>query len=248
MLNITEEIDRITAFIRDYCDKAGLKCLVIGLSGGIDSALSATLAVRAVGVDSVYGINIPYRTSHPDSAADALLIAQHLGIAMETIDLSSMTDSYFNDNEPDVTALRRGNWMARIRMNVLYDQAAKHRALVVGTSNLSEIMVGYCTQYGDSACAFEPIGHLYKTEVWEMAKQMKLPEKLVIKTPTADLWEGQSDEEELGVSYMTLDEILYAIINENSTEQYPIDSVNKVKNLIQNSAFKRAMPPALERL
>jgi len=247
MLNITMEINRITTFIRNYCDKADLDSLVIGLSGGIDSALSAALAVNAVGATNVFGINIPYRNSHPDSAADARIIAQHLGIKIETIDLSSMTDSYFDAYEPKAEALRRGNWMARIRMNVLYDQAAKHKALVVGTSNLSEIMVGYCTQFGDSACAFEPIGHLYKTEVWEMSRQMGLPEKLIDKTPTADLWEGQSDEAELGISYKDLDEILCAI-TDGSTEKYAIETVKKVKKMIKNSAFKRAMPPALERL
>lgn len=247
MLNIPQEIDRICVFIQDYCDKAGLRQLVMGLSGGIDSALSAALAVKAVGASNVHAFNIPYRNSHPDSALDASMIALHLGLELATIDLSSFTDSYFDAYEPEASSLRRGNWMARIRMNVLYDQAAKLQALVVGTGNLSELMVGYCTQYGDSACAFEPIGHLYKTEVWEMAKVMGLPEKLITKTPTADLWEGQSDEAELGISYTDLDAILKAVMEETNTESFPADAVAKVKNLVLNSAFKRAMPPALER-
>jgi NAD+ synthase len=203
--------------------------------------------VKAIGVGNVYGVNIPYRNSHPDSAADASLIARHLGIELVNIDLSPMTDGYFDVYAPDADKLRRGNWMARIRMNVLYDQAAKLKALVVGTGNLTELMVGYCTQYGDAACAFEPIGHLYKTEVWEMAKTMELPEKIITKTPTADLWEGQSDEAELGISYPDLDAILEALTEDSSTEQFPLAAVNKVKNLMLNSAFKRTMPPVLER-
>ncbi|PKN73017.1 MAG: NAD+ synthase [Candidatus Cloacimonetes bacterium HGW-Cloacimonetes-3] len=248
MLNIPQEIDRICVFIQDYCDKSGFKHLVIGLSGGIDSALSAALAVKAVGISNVHSFNLPYRNSHPDSALDAALVARHLGLDLTTIDLSHFTDTYFDAYEPDATALRRGNWIARIRMNILFDQAAKLNALVMGTGNLTELMVGYCTQYGDSACAFEPIGHLYKTEVWEMAKVMELPEKLISKTPTADLWEGQSDEAELGISYPDLDAILQAILQGSSTEDFAAGALSKVKNLIMHSAFKRVMPPAPERV
>lgn len=248
MLNTNIEINRISTFIRDYCDKAGIENLVIGLSGGIDSALSAALAVKAVGKDHVFAANIPYKNSHPDSAGDASLVAKHLDIPMVSIDLSPMTDIYFSTYDPDASRLRKGNWMARIRMNVLYDLAAKHNALVVGTGNLTELMVGYCTQYGDSACAFEPIGHLYKTEVWEMAKALGLPDRVIRKTPTADLWEGQSDESELGITYPELDAILIAIANNEALEGFASETVAKVKNLIRNSAFKRAMPPAPERL
>lgn len=243
-----KEAERISSFISDYCARTGFQNLVIGLSGGIDSALSAALAVKAVGSDRVFAYNIPYRKSHPDSAADAALVAKHLNISIRSIDISPMTDSYFEANEADADALRKGNWMARLRMNVLYDQAAKHKALVVGTGNLTELMVGYCTQYGDSACAFEPIGHLYKTEVWGMARHLGLPDKVISKTPTADLWEGQSDEAELGITYQQLDAILDAIITNRATDSFPTEAVIKVKRLIANSAFKRTMPPAPERL
>lgn len=243
------EIDRISSFIKDYCQSTGFKNLVIGLSGGIDSALSAALAVQAMGADHVFAINIPYRNSHPDSAADACLVAKHLGISLSSVDLSPMTDSYFDAFASDASALRRGNWMARIRMNVLYDFAAAHEALVVGTGNRTELLVGYCTQYGDSACAFEPIGHLYKTEVWEMAGLIGLPAKVIEKTPTADLWEGQSDESELGISYPELDRILIAISQNDaaSLASFAADSLARVKKLMKNSEFKRVMPPLLER-
>ncbi len=248
-MDIKKEIDRICGFIRNYCRQTGFENLVIGLSGGIDSALSAVLAVRAIGAEHVFAYNIPYRNSHPDSAGDACIMAKHLGIGMETIALSPMTDSYFEAYEPEATPLRRGNWMARIRMNVLYDQAAKRHALVLGTGNRTELLVGYYTQFGDAACAFEPIGHLYKTEVWEMAKVLALPEKLIHKTPTADLWAGQSDEAEMGISYPRLDAVLKHLTEPNL---YPDPNateaeLTKVRKMIASSEFKRVMPPILER-
>jgi NAD+ synthase len=250
MLNLITERDRIIGFIRSYCRTSCFNSLVIGLSGGIDSALSAALAVAAVGKERVYSYNIPYSRSHPDSANDAALVASHLQIEHTSIELTCFTDSYFDSYAPEADRLRKGNWMARIRMNVLYDQAAKHRALVVGTGNRTELLVGYCTQYGDSACAFEPIGHLYKTEVWAMARELGLPEKVINKVPTADLWEGQSDEGELGISYPELDKILMHI---TEPERYPVcdsrpESIERVKSLILRSEFKRNMPPVLARI
>jgi NAD+ synthase len=247
MINYTNEIDRITMFIADYCQSTGYNKLVIGLSGGIDSALSAALAVRALGSENVFGINIPYKLSHPDSANDALLVAECLNISFKTIDLSPMTDSYFDTYAVKADKLRRGNWMARIRMNVIYDYAAERNALVVGTGNRTELMVGYCTQYGDSACAFEPIGHLYKTEVWEMARVLQLPDRVINKTPTADLWEGQSDEAELGMRYADLDAILMFLTEGIITQIYTKAQIEKVRKLIKRSEFKRIMPPIPER-
>jgi len=244
-----QEIKRICGFISTYCRQTGFERLVIGLSGGIDSALSAALAVEAIGTEHVFGFNIPYRNSHPDSAADALLVAKHLGISLESIDLSLMTDSYFAAYDTEASLLRKGNWMARIRMNVLFDQAAKHHALVLGTGNRTELLVGYCTQYGDAACAFEPIGHLYKTEVWQMAKLLNLPDKVINKTPTADLWAGQSDEAEMGINYPELDAILMHLTEPNL---YPkigaeLAEIDKVRKMISSSEFKRVMPPVLAR-
>lgn len=247
MFDYPKEIDRICKFIVDYCKVSGFKRLVIGLSGGIDSAVSAALAVKAIGSENVFGINIPYRHSHPSSAKDALLVAECLNISFKTLDLSLMTDSYFDNYAKDADRLRRGNWMARIRMNVLYDYAAEKNALVVGTGNRTELLVGYCTQYGDSACAFEPIGHLYKTEVWEMARVLQLPDRVINKTPTADLWEGQSDESELGIRYQDLDAILRFLTQGIVTTAYTKEQIEKVRKLIKLSEFKRNMPPIPER-
>jgi len=249
MLDLQREEQRINQFIKDYCRSSGFDSLVLGLSGGIDSALTAALAVQALGKEHVFALSLPYWKSHPDSAADAALVASHLQIKLTTIDLTAVVDPYFDYLEPFADRLRKGNWMARIRMNILYDQAAKHQALVVGTSNRSELLVGYFTQYGDSACAFEPIGHLYKTEVWAMARQLGLPEKVVSKTPTADLWEGQSDESELGISYQELDSILQHL---TEPSLYPEchasqEKLEKVKKLVANSEFKRKLPPVLAR-
>lgn len=249
MLNTSAEAHRIITFIRDYCQKAQVSDLVIGLSGGVDSSLSAALAVAAVGREHLHAVNLPYRLSNSSSADDASLVAAHLGIALESIAISQLTDSYFDNFAPDADNLRRGNWMARIRMNILYDLSAKYHALVVGTSNRTELYVGYCTQFGDSACAFEPIGHLYKTEVWDMARALNLPEKIITKIPTADLWEGQSDEAELGISYPVLDSILRYLTEPQCDECPDLDNaiIDKVRSLIARSEFKRRMPPIPER-
>ena len=204
-MNYRKEIERIVAFIQNYCANTKFTNLLIGLSGGIDSALVAALAVQAIGKKCVIAYNLPHRNSHPESAADALLMANHLDIPLQTIKIDDLVEKYFEHYAPDASSLRKGNWMARIRMNILYDQAAKHNALVIGTSNRSEYLVGYFTQFGDSACAFEPIAHLYKTEVWEIAREIGLPDKIIQKTPTADLWAGQSDETEMGITYPVLE-------------------------------------------
>ncbi|OPX25948.1 MAG: NAD(+) synthase [Candidatus Cloacimonas sp. 4484_143] len=162
-----------------------------------------------------------------------------------------MVDAYFDNFEPDANALRRGNRMARERMCVLYDLSAKYKALVAGTGNLSELMIGYCTQYGDSACAFETIGNLYKTEVFEIAHILEVPECIITKNPTADLWEGQTDEDEMGITYKELDEILYLMLDqkmnyEKLVSTFSTEKIDKVKRMIQLSEFKRNMPPSPE--
>ena len=247
MLNMQQEKERIVNFIRDYCRKSKFANLVIGLSGGVDSAVVAASAVQAMGKEHLFAYCLPYRKSNPDSWADASLVAKYLDISMQTIMIDELTDSYFEKYALAATPLRKGNWMARIRMNILYDQSAGKNGLVVGTGNRSEILVGYFTQFGDAACAFEPIAHLYKTEVWELAKELVLPEKVIRKTPTADLWSGQSDELELGISYPVLDSVLQFLTEGEKKPELPEEIITKVRMMMENSSFKRQLPPCLER-
>jgi NAD+ synthase len=245
-------ISEIVKFICDQMTKAGFKNLIVGLSGGLDSAVTAALSVKAVGRDNVFGVMMPHRKSHLDSLSHAKLIAEQLGIKYQIVDISPMVDSYFTNYEPEADILRRGNRMARERMCVLYDLSAKHKALVVGTGNKSELLVGYCTQYGDSACAFEPIGHLYKTEVKQIARILQIPDIIINKNPTADLWESQTDEAEMGISYTKLDKILYNMIElKKGLEElkkigFSESELIKVKNMIERSEFKRNMPPVMD--
>ena len=242
-LDYKNEIVKISSFLETYLTASGFKKLIIGISGGIDSALSAALAVKAIGKENVIGVLMPYKLSNPESLQDGKILCSHLDITYKVVDISKMVDAYFEANDPEADKLRFGNWMARTRMCVLFDLSAKYDALVVGTTNQSELMTGYFTQYGDSACAIEPIGKLYKSEVWEMARTLGIPNKLIEKTPTADLWENQSDENEMGISYAELDQILYSISKNKSLEQFPDSQVNLVYRLIARSSFKRLPPP-----
>ncbi|MCD4828246.1 MAG: NAD+ synthase [Candidatus Cloacimonetes bacterium] len=246
-LNIQLEMERIPEFIRRQVAGAGMRNVIIGLSGGIDSSLVAALCVHALGKQNVLGIMLPYRDSHPDSLDDATAVAAHLGISTRTIDISPMVDAYFDACEQGASALRRGNRMARERMCVLYDLSAKHNALVAGTGNKSELSVGYFTQHGDGACAFEPIGHLYKTEVFALARHIGLPQRVICKPPTADLWHGQTDEAEMGITYDMLDHILYHIfeLGEDNPAGISAADIDKVRGMALRSAFKRSLPPTL---
>ncbi len=245
-IDYNKEMSKICSFLKDYLTSSGLTKYIIGVSGGIDSALSAALAVKAIGGKNVIGVMMPYRLSNPTSLEDGLSLCKSLGIAHEVIDISPMVDAWFANREPEANQLRRGNWMARTRMCVLYDLSAKYGALVVGTSNQSELMTGYFTQFGDAACALEPIGQLYKTEVWEMSKLMCIPKQIIDKTPSADLWEDQSDEAEMGISYSDLDEILYAIHHMQDTGGFDPQKLKTVYRLIAKSQYKRMAPPLPE--
>jgi len=250
-IDLNNQIELIIEFIRKQLFQAGFNKIVVGLSGGIDSSVTAALSVKAIGKENVFAVMLPYHSSHPDSLIHAIEVAESLDIKYEIVNISQMVDAYFKNFAPEADILRKGNRMARERMCVLYDRSAKNKALVAGTGNLSEIMIGYCTQYGDSACAFEPIGHLYKTEIYKLAEILELPESVITKKPTADLWEGQTDEEEMGITYAELDEILYQLLDEKSSEKELIstfgeDKIHKVKGMIQSSEFKRIMPPILK--
>ena len=247
-LNYQDEIEKIREFIKQQLNKAGFTRVLVGLSGGIDSSVTAALCVKAIGKENVFGVMLPYRKSHPDSLEHAEQVANQLGIKYEVVDISPMVDAYFENYATDADILRKGNRIARERMCVLYDLSAKYKALVAGTGNRSEIMVGYCTQYGDNACAFEPIGHLYKTEVLELAEILNLPYSIIIKKPTADLWEDQTDEDEMGITYKELDEIIYQMLDQKMEyadliAAFSKEKIDKVKKMIQLSEFKRNMPP-----
>ncbi len=250
-INLQNEINEILIFIKKQLENANLEKIIIGLSGGIDSSLTAALAVKAIGKENVIGVMMPYRLSNYDSLNDAKEIADFLTIDYKVIDISPMVDNYFDKYDSDADSLRRGNRMARERMCILYDLSAKHRALVAGTGNKSELMIGYCTQYGDNACAFETIGELYKTEVVQMSEYLGLPQNVINKKPSADLWEGQTDEEEIGMSYKNLDEILYNVYELNQTNRqleqlgFFLEQIEKVRKMYRNSQFKREMPALL---
>ena len=250
-LDIAVECEKTIRFIHDYVTGNGFAIVIIGLSGGIDSSLSAALAVKALGKEHVYGVMLPWKNSSPASYNDALTLARQLGIRHERIEITPMVEPYFDIYETDADSLRMGNWMARTRMCVLYDLSAKYKGLVLGTSNRTELLVGYFTQHGDGACAFEPIGHLYKTEVWQMAELLGVPQEIIQKTPTADLWTDQTDEAEIGMLYPELDEILYQLTEEHKSIEdmvkagTPQSNVLRAIDLMHRTEFKRQLPPLI---
>jgi len=237
----------LVGFIENEVHKMGFRRAVIGVSGGVDSALSAFLAAQALGPESVWGLIMPYRTSSPESVAHAQLVVQKLKIHSALIDITPMIDAYF-ERFPEADVLRRGNKMARERMTILYDHSAVLSALVLGTSNKSELMLGYGTLYGDMASAINPLGDLFKTQVWQLARHVGVPEEIMQKKPSADLWEGQTDEEELGFTYEEVDQVLMLMID----KRYEIADlvgagfdekfVRKVFEMVQSSQFKRRLP------
>jgi NAD+ synthase len=236
----------LTSFIRDAVETSGTQGVVVGLSGGVDSSLSAALAARALGPGRVHGFLLPYRTSSPESERDARAVGGHLGIPHRAIDISPMVDAYF-EIEADAPADRRGNKMARERMTILFDQAKKLDALVLGTSNKTEILLGYSTVFGDNASSLNPLGDLYKCQVWQLSRHLGLPSEVIDKAPSADLWPGQTDEGELGFSYETADEVLYLLFDlglrpeEIAARGYEERVVRRIVSLEQRFRFKRRL-------
>lgn len=234
-------------FLRDEIRNAGFRKGVVGLSGGVDSAVVAYLAVKALGVENVLGVLMPYRTSSPSSVADAELVARELGIRTEVVDITPMVDAYLKQvNGAD--RVRTGNVMARQRMIILYDFSSREQALVIGTSNKTEIFLGYGTLHGDLACALNPLGDLYKTQVWQLARALGVPERLIEKSPSADLWEGQTDEGEFGFTYAEADRLLYFMIDERRSIDelvamgFDRKLIDRVRIMVIKSQFKRRPP------
>jgi NAD+ synthase len=238
----------ITQFIRGQLRQAGFERLVLGLSGGIDSGLVAYLSAEAIGADRLLCVLMPYRTSSDASRADAEEVVRQLGCSSELVDISPMVDGYFTA-DPDATPLRRGNFMARQRMAVLYDRSVTWGGLVVGTGNKTESLIGYTTLFGDSACAFNPIGDLYKSQVRQIAQDIGVPEAIIRKAPSADLWPGQTDETEAGFTYPVLDRLLFWRVDKRRSidemEELGFDGalVERVDRMIAGAEFKRQVPP-----
>jgi NAD+ synthase len=237
----------LVAFVANEVRRVGVERVVLGLSGGVDSSLAAFLAAEALGAAQVLGIRMPYRTSSPESLADAELVVRATGIETMTVEITPQIDAYF-ERFPDATPLRRGNKMARERMTILYDHSARWNALVLGTSNKTELLLGYGTLHGDMASALNPLGDLYKTQVWALAEAVGVPEPIVAKQPSADLWHGQTDEHELGFGYRDVDRLLYAMIDERwQTDEllaagFDPAFVARVHAMVQRSQFKRRLP------
>jgi len=249
-LSINTELARqiLTHFIRSEITRAGFSRAVIALSGGIDSALSCYLTVEALGAENVLAVRMPYKTSSSESLEHAQMVIDSLGVPSLTFPISGMADALIA-SFPDMNSVRKGNIMARCRMIVLYDQSEAFRGLVVGTGNKTEILLGYTTLYGDSANAINPIGDLYKTQLRQLSRALGVPEVIVDKLPTADLWPGQTDEGELGFTYAEVDQLLYLLVDQRYSPEdcvaggFAEGFVRKVVERVRRNHFKRILPP-----
>jgi NAD+ synthase len=244
--------DVIIGFIRSQMEQAGFERIVIGLSGGVDSATVAFLCARAMGPENLLAIPMPYRTSSEASETDAMRVVDALGCRTERVDITPMVDPMLelvSGGDEAALLVRRGNVMARQRMIVLFDRSAAWDALVAGTSNKTEGLLGYGTLHGDMAAAFSPIGDLYKTQLRDVARHLGVPEEVVAKPPSADLWPGQTDEGELGRTYDSLDRALFALVDRRWTVDrcvragLPRDLVEWVERRVAQMEFKRQLPP-----
>lgn len=237
----------LSAFIANEVRKVGVQRVVVGLSGGVDSAVSAMLAAEALGPQNVLAIEMPYSASSSESLEHADLVVAASGIECLRIDITPQVDAYF-ERFSDADRTRRGNKMARERMTILYDHSARWQALVLGTSNKTELLLGYGTLHGDMASALNPIGDLYKTQVWALADHIGVPAPIVQKKPSADLWAGQTDEAELGFTYADVDQLLYMMVDLRCTSDQIVGAgfqpsfVQRVASMVQGSQFKRRLP------
>jgi NAD+ synthase len=240
--------DILTGFIKSEVTRVGMTRAIVGLSGGLDSALSCALAVEALGAENVLAVRMPYKASSKDSLDHAKLLIDQLGIQNKTIEITDMVEPLFN-LDPEISNMRKGNIMARERMIVLFDQSEVFKGLVIGTSNKTEILLGYSTIYGDSASAMNPIGDLYKTQVRQLSRAMNIPSPIIDKAPSADLWEDQTDEKELGFTYEDVDKLLYLLVDQRYSPQEAVEAgfnetfVKTVTTRIRRNQFKRMQPP-----
>lgn len=246
-INTTLAQTILVRFLRDSLQKAGFERAVLGLSGGIDSALSAYLIAEALGPENVLAIRMPYKLSSQGSLDDAQAVIDALGIKSDTVDITPMVDPLL-ERFPDASKLRQGNIMARMRMVVLYDQSSAFGGLVIGTSNKTETLLGYSTIYGDNAAAVQPIADLYKAQVRQLSAALDMPQSVIDKAPSADLWEGQTDENELGFTYALADQLLYLLVDERYTvdevcaEGFDRPLVERIWRQVRMNHYKRTMP------
>jgi len=252
-LRIDEALVRkmLVLFIRDETLKARLKRAVIGVSGGVDSAVSVALASHALGPENVLGLFTPYRHSSEESRRHARQVAEQFGFTLEEVPITAQVDAYFrsapiDESDPKIR-IRMGNKMARERKSIEYDRSWPD-GLVIGTSNKTELLLGYGTQFGDMACAINPVGDLYKTQLRELALHLGIPDEIVRKPPTAELWVGQTDEDELGFTYADADLILYHMVDRRLRPSELIGAgfdaalVTKIREMVRKSHYKRVMP------
>jgi NAD+ synthase len=248
LINTDLVANLLTRFIRSEVTRAGFSRAVVGISGGLDSALVCYLAARALGPENVLAVRMPYKTSSPDSLEHAQLVIDELHLPSATISITEMADPFLAHG-PDIPNVRRGNILARCRMIVLYDQSEAFHGLVLGTGNKTEILLGYSTLYGDAASALNPIGDLYKTQIRELGPAVGVPPAIVAKPPSADLWVGQTDEGELGFTYEQADRLLYLLVDQRYSPAECVDAgfqaefVEGVIKRIRRNHFKRVMPP-----
>jgi NAD+ synthase len=239
---------RIVYFIRKEMEKAGFEKAVIGLSGGLDSSTVFLLAVEALGGENIIALSLPYKTSDPKNVEDAKELASSAGAKWELIDITPQIDAYFQSHPTD-NIVQKGNKMARERMSILYDISYFHKALVLGTGNKTEWLLGYTTRWGDSACDLAPILDLYKTQVRQLARAIGVPERIIRKVPTAELWPGQTDEGELGFTYEEVDRLLFNLVDRGLSRRQLIDKgfapefIDRVVERVNRMAFKRELPP-----
>ncbi|MDQ6610850.1 MAG: NAD+ synthase [Gemmatimonadota bacterium] len=238
---LTEEW--LVGFLREEFARRGFEKAVVGLSGGVDSAVTTYLAARALGVDNVIGVRLPYRTSSSESLQHAELVIDALGIEGRTIDITEAVDGYLN-TEPNANAGRRGNVMARTRMIALFDQSARYRALPVGTGNKTERLFGYFTWHADDSPPVNPIGDLFKTQVWQLARHLGVPDVIIDKPATADLVIGQTDEADLGITYSRADGILNGLLHGFSADAmqargYALNELALVRQRLNSTHWKR---------
>lgn len=249
-LDINPQLARqiLTGFIRQEVRRAGFERGVVGVSGGVDSALTCYLAAEALGSQNVLAVLMPYRTSSPDSEEHAMQVVQATGVQHTVLSITEMADGYLSQ-VPEADRIRAGNVMARCRMIVLYDQSAQFGGLVIGTGNKTEILLGYTTQFGDAACALNPVGDLYKTQLRQLAAAVGIPQVILDKAPSADLWVGQTDEGELGFTYAEVDRLLYLLVDERYSPEdcvqagFQREFVEAVLERVRKHHFKRVMPP-----